>query len=157
MEFKNYCIVIFEKIDEVKGEINKLSEVNPRYLNLNQTTIGTFCTIVGINELKTHLSDNGSKFLIFELDRTKTSWSLSDIYENHLFSFLKNQDQEKIKEDFENIIKDEEFDESGNYGTDFDEGLTENEKINRILDKGDNMTNEDFQKLKEITRNNNKG
>ena len=156
MDFSNYCIVVFGDVMDSKEKINKISENEPKYLTTTDVLIGTFCTIATPSELKEYMKMYNKNFLLFEIDEDKSSWNFNESkYSQHLFSFL--SDSKKISDEFKKSIE-KEFGSISLSGHSMDIGHADDdtpfeEKINKILDKGENISENDKEILYRIVNN----
>ncbi len=106
MKFRNYCIVVMGDTNNVREEIEKVSEMKPNVLDAKGILIATFSSVVEPSELKDFFKLNRRSFLLFDLD-PKTSGvhiTKKDIHEG-LFGFLKILNDDELKNKTKNLIR----------------------------------------------------
>jgi hypothetical protein len=99
--FKNYCVVVMGNTVGAKEEIIRVSEIDPHILDARGILIGTFSSIIEVNELKEWFTSRNRSFLLFELNETTSAYNIEKKeIEEGLFGFLKNIDVNKMSEEF---------------------------------------------------------
>lgn len=88
IELTNYCIAILGTVDGVKGEINKVSDNSPKYMEAKGLLIGVFKSAMRVNELNDYFKLNGRSFLIFVMGENNYGAHLNEKLNNFLFSGL---------------------------------------------------------------------
>lgn len=109
MKFRNYCMVVVGNTKAVYPEIDKVSEGKPHYLDGKGMIIATFTSFMDPSELTDYFTFNNRNFLLFDLNKEYSGYFITkpDIHEG-LFGFLKNMDEEELKNksvDFLNVLK----------------------------------------------------
>lgn len=166
MSFKNYCIIAFENIEEIREELSKISEIDVNCLGDEGITICTFSSIADVGEIEELLRLYDGSFFVFELDKDTAGWHISDEAQyNHLFGSMNVEMKEKKMEHVQKKKKrganeyafsgDSIFDIDENDVIEYYEGEDNRDLINKILDKGaDQLTDKDKELLKYLTNNN---
>lgn len=106
MEFRNYCITIMGDTENVLGEILKIAETEPNIMDANGILVSTFTSALSPRELTDYFKENKRNFLIFDMNQDNSGYYFikKDINDG-LFGFLKNMDENGLKEKMDGLIQ----------------------------------------------------
>lgn len=106
MKFRNYCIVVMGDTKNVLGEIIKVAETKPNVLDAKGILIATFSSVAEPRELTDYFKLNGRNFLLFDLNSENSGYHMiKDEINEGLFGFLKEMDEETLKQKTDNLIQ----------------------------------------------------
>ena len=106
MKFRNYGIVVMGSMESVRDDIIKVSETEPRYVDVEIGVILTFTSVMEPAELKDFFKFNRRSFLLFDLDDQNSGYHMDNKEQhNHLFGHLNNQG-DQLKDMSERIMTD---------------------------------------------------
>jgi len=153
MKFRDYCLVLMGKNDNVYSEILKISESKPNILDAKGIIIATFSSIMTPEEISDYFKSNNRNFLVFDLDKSSSGFSITKKeVQQGLFGFIDEDRQTYLQHKSEQLLKELEA-SSGETTTSYTnkedlrlrlpiddiESLTPTEKdhwMNIIIDKG---------------------
>lgn len=153
MKFRDYCLVLMGKNDNVYSEILKISESKPNILDAKGIIIATFSSIMTPEEISDYFKSNNRNFLVFDLDKSNSGFSITKKeVQQGLFGFIGEDRDAYLKQKSEELLKELESSSGETVTTYTDkedlqlrlpiddiESLTPTEKdnwMNIIIDKG---------------------
>lgn len=164
MRFRNYCLVVIGDVKGIKNEIRKVAEGSPRYMDAKGMIITTFRSTATPSELKDYFKLNRRSFMIFDLNDEVSGAFINNVeIHKHLFNYIEKGGEEKLDKMSRKLLRDIEQTNSGTSvdskievvkEIDVDE-LSEEEiqkAIRELLDKGDDMTDNDKKTLEELLK-----
>lgn len=97
MKFRNYCVVILGNTTSVMPEIEKISEIKPRFLDSKGIIICTFLSNLEPREVNDWFKTNNRSFLVFDLNPEMSGYHITktEIHEG-LFGFIKSINLEEM-------------------------------------------------------------
>lgn len=109
MKFRNYCMMVIGNTKAVYPEISKVSEGKPNFLDGKGMIIATFTSFMDPTELTDYFMSNDRNFLLFDLNTENSGYFITkpEIHES-LFGFLKDMDEQELKnksEEFLTVLK----------------------------------------------------
>ena len=106
MEFRDYCLVLIGKNENVYSEILKISESKPNILDAKGIIIATFISIMSPEEISDYFKGNKRNFMVFDLNKSNSGFNISkkEVQEG-LFGFLDSDRSEFLKEKSDNLLK----------------------------------------------------
>lgn len=106
MKFRNYCIIVMGDTKDVIGEIIKVAETKPNILDAKGILIATFSSVAEPRELTDYFKLNGRNFIICDLNSENSGFHmLKDEINEGLFGFLKDMNNNTLKQKTENLIQ----------------------------------------------------
>ncbi len=113
MKFRNYCVVILGNTSGVMPEIEKISEIKPRYLDSKGIIISTFASNLEPREVNDWFKMNDRSFLVFDLHPDSSGYNITkpEIQEG-LFGFIKLMNLEEMDrkmELFKTVVESDEI------------------------------------------------
>jgi hypothetical protein len=102
-------MVVVGNTKAVYPEIDKISEGKPHYLDGKGMIIATFTSFMDPTELTDYFMSNDRNFLLFDLNTENSGYFITkpEIHES-LFGFLKDMDEQELKnksEEFLTVLK----------------------------------------------------
>lgn len=106
MKFRNYCMVVMGDTKEVIFEITKIAETKPSILDAKGILIATFSSVAEPRELTDYFKLNDRNFLLFDLNSENSGYNiLKDGINEGLFGFLKDMNEENLKQKTDSLIQ----------------------------------------------------
>lgn len=106
MKMRNYCVVIMGNTDNVKIEIEKVSDSETNILDAKGVVIATFSSFVEPNEMSEWFKLNNRSFLVFDLDPKSSGYNITkkEIHKG-LFGFLEKNDENELDKKVDEFMK----------------------------------------------------
>lgn len=106
MKMRNYCVVIMGNTDNVKIEIEKVSDSETNILDAKGIVIATFSSFVEPNEMTEWFKLNNRSFLVFDLDPKSSGYNITkkEIHKG-LFGFLEKNDENELEKKVDDFMK----------------------------------------------------
>jgi len=148
--------------DGAKNEIRKIAEGSPRYMDAKGILITTFRSTMIPAELKDYFKLNKRSFMVFDLNEDASGAFIdNEEYHDHLFRYMELGGEEKLNKMSRRLLRDIQETKSGvttevktekvaEVNTDDLSNKDIESMINTILDKGENMTDNDKKTLEEL-------
>ena len=153
MRFRDYCLVVMGKNDNVLPEIVKIAESKPNILDAKGIVIATFTSVMEPDEISDYFKAIDINFLVFDLDKSNSGFNITkpEVHEG-LFGFLNQDRTEYLKSRSNDLLRELESSSDQNIKTytnkddlelrlpiDNVDDLTPDERdkwMNIIIDKG---------------------
>ena len=105
MKFRDYCLVLMGKNENVLPEIIKIAESKPNILDAKGIVIATFTSVMEVEEISDYLKTSNRNFLLFDLAKDNSGFNITkpEVYEG-LFGFLDGDRSEYLKERSEELL-----------------------------------------------------
>jgi len=106
MKMRNYCVVIMGNTDNVKVEIEKVSDSETNILDAKGVVIATFSSFIEPNEMSEWFKLNDRSFLLFDLDPKTSGYNITkkEIHRG-LFGFLETNDSDVLEKKVDDFLK----------------------------------------------------
>lgn len=106
MKMRNYCVVIMGNTDNVKIEIEKVSDSETNILDAKGIIIATFSSFIEPNEMTEWFKLNNRSFLLFDLDPSTSGYNIAkkEIHEG-LFGFLEQNNTKVLGDKVDEFLK----------------------------------------------------
>ena len=106
MKFRDYCLVVMGKNDNVLPEIVKIAESKPNILDAKGILIATFTSVMEPDEISDYFKTSDRNFLIFDLDKSNSGFNITkpEVQEG-LFGFLNQDRTEYLKHKSDDLLR----------------------------------------------------